>query len=213
MGDLSRTRQYVLLGLSGLAHVAAFGVLALQHPELRQASAPPVMDVQIVPYYIPPRAAPALGRQPPLADRPIRPRRTLRPDETTPVAPLVTPNALARPEGPWAVSPPVPGAPAPPPADLRQALRRGAVGCGNLALLSREEREACQEKLGAGAKDAPFIAAPIAADKKGEFDKAAARNRAKWRQREGAMSAPVPSGPSSPSQAPNPFPEVWTPRQ
>lgn len=213
MGARSRTRLYVLLGVSGLAHVAALGFLALQHPQLRQASAPPVMDVEIVPYYIPPRAERALGRQPPLADRPIRPRRTLRPDETTSVAPLVTPNTPARPEGPWAVSPPVAGAPAPPSADLRQALRRGTVGCGNLTLLSREEREACQEKLGAGAKDAPFIAPPIGADKRREFDKAAARNRAKWRAREGPMSAPVPSGPSSPSQAPNPFPEVWTPRQ
>ncbi|WP_312167143.1 hypothetical protein [Phenylobacterium sp.] len=212
MGDRRRTRLYVLLGVSGLAHVAALGVLALQHPELRQASAPPVMDVQIAPYYVPPRAERALGRQPPLVERPIRPRRTLRPDETATIAPLVTPNAPAPPEGPWAVSPPAAGVPAPPSSDLRQALRRGTVGCGAPDLLSREEREACQERLGAGAKDAPFIAPPIAADKRQEFDRAAARNRAKWRERESPMPAPVPSGPSSPSQAPNPFPEVWTPR-
>ena len=59
---------------------------------------------------------------------------------------------------------------------------------------------------------APFIPLPIAADKQREWDEAAARKRAKWREREGTVPDPVPSGPSSPSQAPNPFPELWTPR-
>lgn len=212
MGSTRRYRLYVLLGVSGVAHLAALAVLGLQHPELRLAPAPPVMEVEVVPFYALRRPAPAAERQPSIVERPIRPRRTLRPDETPQVAPLVTPNAPSAAQGPWAVSPPVPGA-STPPADLRQALRKGAAGCATPALLSREEREACQERLGAGAKDAPFIEAPIDADKKREFDKAAARNRAKWRQREGPMTAPVPSGPSSPSQAPNPFPEVWTPRQ
>lgn len=212
MGDRRRARLYVLLGASGFAHVVALGVLALQHPELRQASTPPVMDVQIVPYYIPPRNESVLGRGPPLVERPIRPRRTLRPDETMPIAPLVTPNAPTRRQGPWAVSPPVAGASAPPSPDLRQALRKGTFGCSSPALLSREEREACQERLGAGAKDTPFIAPPMDPRKRQAFNEAAAKKEAYQRYKRGNVPPGITYEPR-PSEAPNPFPEVWTPRQ
>lgn len=189
--------------------------LALDRPELRAAAPPPVMEVQVVPYYLP-SLAQRERPQEPLAAQPIRPRRSvLRPDEESAVAPLVTPRAAppAPAAGPWTVPQPLPGAPAPPAADLRRALRAGPVGCANPSLLSKAEREACQEKFGAGAKDAPFIPPPIAADKLNDWERAAAAKRAKWRAREAPLPQPVPQGPSSPSQAPNPFPEVWTPRQ
>ena len=205
-------RAGLVVGLSLLAHGAVLALLALSHPQLRIAAPPPIVEVEIVPYYLP-SLQQARPPSAPLAAQPIRPRRSLlRPEEERTVAPLVTPTAPPQKpaEGPWAVAPPVTGAPVPSPPDLRRALR-GSVGCANLELLSKAEREACQEKLGAGAKDAPFIPPPIAADKLDEWDKAAARKRAKWRAREAPMPQPVPSGPSSPSQAPNPFPEVWTP--
>ena len=123
-------------------HDGVLAVLGLREPRLNLAPAPPVMEVQVVPYYVlsTPRA-PEAERLPPLAERPIRPRRTLRPDETSPVAPLVTPRAPPAARGPWTLEPAAPGAPAPP-ADLRQALRRGAAGCAN-----PEEKEYCMSRL------------------------------------------------------------------
>ena len=205
-------RAGLVVGLSLLAHGAVLALLALSHPQLRIAPPPPVVEVEIVPYFLPSlqRAQP---RSEPLAAQPIRPRRSLqRPDEERTVAPLITKAAPPQKpvEGPWAVAPPVVGTPSPSPPDLRRALR-GSVGCSNLELLSKAEREDCQEKLGAGAKDAPFIPPPIAADKLKAWEADAARKRAKWKAREAPMPQAVPSGPSSPSQAPNPFPEVWTP--
>ena len=44
------------------------------------------------------------------------------------------------------------------------------MGCANPTLLSKGERETCLEKLGAGAKDAPFIPPPIAKDKLRSFE-------------------------------------------
>lgn len=80
----------------------------------------------------------------------------------------------------------------PPGGDLRGALRGSTVGCANRAAvgLNRREVEGCDEKLGAGAKDAPYIAAPMDARKRSGFDARAAskaRDRA-WR------AAPVPPG-------------------
>lgn len=208
-----RFRAGLVVGLSLLVHGVALTLLAFSHPQLRLAQPAPIVEVEIVPYFLPGPRREEIQTQP-LAAQPIRPRRSLlRPDEERTVAPLVTRAAPPQKpaEGPWAVAPPVAGAPAPSPPDLRRALRSGTVGCANLSLLSKAEREACQEKLGAGAKDAPYIPPPIAADKLGDWEAAAARKRAKWREREAPMPHPVPSGPSSPSQAPNPFPEVWTP--
>lgn len=201
----STGRLTLVLAVSGLAHVGVLALLATLHPQLRQAPPPPVFEVEVVPRFLPGPAR-ATARSEPAAARPLRPRRLLRPEERSDVAPLVTPAAPAAPDRRGA---PGPAAPA---ADLRNALRRGAVGCANPSLLSKDERAACLEALGRGARDAPFIEPPIAPDKKSEWDKAAERKRAKWRAREGPLSAPVPQGPSSPSQAPNPFPEVWTPR-
>lgn len=204
-----------IVAVSILLHAGMAALLALGRPELRLAAPPPVMEVQVVPYFRPAHAQPRRPQEP-LAAQPIRPRRAvLRPkEEQSTVAPLVTRQAPPpTASGPWAVAPPIAGSPAPPSADLRQALRRGPAGCANPSLLSKAEREACLEKLGAGAKDAPYIPPPIAADKLKEWDKAAAAKRAKWRAREAPMPQAVPQGPSSPSQAPNPFPEVWTPRQ
>ena len=168
MRRVDRRRLTIVLAASGVAHLGMFALLALKPPQLSLTEPPPIFEVEVVPFVMPPRqdhAAPARS----LASRPLRPRRTLRPHETTTVAPLVTRQAPASNEEAGVL--PVPS-PAPPGAstDLRNALRRGAVGCANPTLLSKAEREGCLEKLGAGAKDAPFIPPPIAKDKLRAFD-------------------------------------------
>lgn len=182
MRPADRRRLTIVLAASGIAHLGMFALLAVNRPQLELNQAPPIFDVEVVPFIMPPRqdhAAPAQA----LASRPLRPRRMLRPDEATTVAPLVTPNAPKAGEafGPGlAPSPASPG----PPTDLRNALRRGGVGCANPTLLSKVEREACLEKLGAGAKDAPFIPPPIAKDKLRGFEEktAAQENMRIYRQ-------------------------------
>lgn len=168
MRPADRQRLTIVLAASGIAHLGVFALLAIDRPRLEQSQAPPIFEVEVVPFLMPPRqdhAAPAQA----LASRPLRPRRALRPDQTSTVAPLVTPNAPRPGED---VGPGIAPAPmaAGPPADLRTALRRSAVGCANPALLTKVEREACLDKLGAGAKDAPFIAPPIAKDKLRSFE-------------------------------------------
>lgn len=56
--------------------------------------------------------------------------------------------------------------------DLGAALRRSGVGCANGRAfgLNREERERCAEKLGAQARDAPFLPAPIDPGKRAYYD-------------------------------------------
>ncbi len=176
MRPADRRRLTIVLAASGIAHLGMFALLAVNRPQLAQSQAPPIFEVEVVPFVMPPRqdhAAPAQT----LASRPLRPRRTLRPDETTPVAPLVTPNAPRAGEDMEPSLTPSPAAPGLP-ADLRNALKRSAVGCANPTLLSKVERETCLEKLGAGAKDAPFIPPPIAKDKlRGFEEKTAAQEQ------------------------------------
>ncbi|WP_309645969.1 hypothetical protein [Phenylobacterium sp.] len=147
------------------------------------------------------------GQPPPktLADRPIRPRRALRLQADEIIAPLVTPLA-PRP----AMSPPGLAAPAPGPAPsprVGAALRLGPVGCANPSLLTKAERERCLERLGAGAKDAPFYEPPMSPDKRKAFDAQAAKQQAYRRYKEGH----IPPGVSTGSLGMNPMPEVWTP--
>lgn len=165
MRRTDRRRLTIVLAASGIAHLGVLALLALKAPQLSFAEPPPIFEVEVVPFVMPPRQDRAAPTQS-LASRPLRPRRTLRPEETD-VAPLVTREAPAT-DAPAGLA----AAPSPPSAsaDLRNALRRGAVGCANPTLLSKDERAACLEKLGAGAKDAPFIPPPIAKDKLRAFD-------------------------------------------
>lgn len=170
MSPTDRRRLTVVLAASGVGHLAVLSLLALSRPAQPPVEAPPVFEVEVVPVFMPPRQDRATAPVRATAIRPLRPRRVLRPDEITPVAPLVTSSAAA-PTAPVGPSPgPSSASSAGAPADLRNALRRGVVGCANLALLSKDERQGCLEKLGAGAKDAPFIPPPIARDKSRGFD-------------------------------------------
>jgi len=202
MQTASRRRASWAIGVSVIAHVAVLVVLALQRPTLRmaleQAGPPPA----IIPILLMPRTPPpTAGKQTP--PTPIRlhrrPQRFIPPD--APVAPIAPPA----PPAPASAAPPRPGPvvihPAPLPAgptgDVRTALRQGAPGCANqLAVgLNRAERDLCDEKLGKGAKDAPYLEAGLgmSAGKKALLDAAAAAKEADYRYKRGAGSPPLPS--------------------
>lgn len=163
MRSADRRRLTIILVGSGIAHLGMFAVLAANQPRLRQGEAPPIFQVAVVPFILPPRSAPNQDR----SSRPLRARRTPRLDETATVSPLVTfetPAPEAEPR------PPLPPSPVDGSAAARKALRSSLVGCANIDLLGPDERQGCLEKLGARAEDTPFIAPPIAKDRLRGFD-------------------------------------------
>lgn len=176
-----RVPRGLWVGLSIAGHAGVLAILATAQPQLRQVESPPVFEVTVAPRFLTTAEDRPVPRET-AANRPLRPRRALRPDETSEVAPLITRNAPASTLRGDTVAPSVapesgPTAEASPDL-LRNALRRGAVGCANPTLLSKAEREACLEKLGAGAKDAPFIEPPMSREKRAAFDEAAAKKQA-----------------------------------
>jgi hypothetical protein len=78
--------------------------------------------------------------------------------------------------------------------EVRNALQ-GLVGCANpdLAGLTRAQRAKCDERLAAGAKEAPFIepGATLSREKRGLLDKAAAGREADRRYRDGVAAPGV----------------------
>lgn len=206
MRDAVRRRAIIgVLIASGFAHLGVLALLALVRPELRQIAPPPVFDVEILPRVVP---SPSVGETVATRELQVRPPRDVRsrPD----VPPLVLPEGAIAP--PDQTAPSGPARPMPVPSEVREALRRGVVGCANPNLLSQEERDACLERLGAGAKDAPFIEPPMSRDKRRAFDAAARKKEAYRRYKEGNVPPGTTPQPK-PSEAPNPFPDVWTPRQ
>lgn len=197
----------IVIAVSGLAHLGVLALLAFAHPTLRQALTPAVFEVQVVPLYVPsPRSEQPAPKR--LVDQPIRPRRALRSEEDSSMAPLVTPLAprTAGPSEAPAATLPAPAAPVGPAPGA--ALRLSPVGCSNPQLLTRAERERCLERLGAGARDAPFYEPPISRDKRRAFDEAAARKQAYRKYKE----ANLPTGVSPGGLEMKALPEVWTPR-
>jgi len=174
-----RWRSGALVAASVLAHVGVLAVLAANHPKPRRYDAEPIFQVTIAPRVV---VTPQdVARPRPL----LRPRASRsRPDDLS-VAPLVVPQAL----------PPAPPAPMPPSLtpQLSAALRRG-LGCANIATLSPSDRDACLERLGAGAADVPPLPLGIPAGKQRAFDTAAAHKEACRKYREG-----MPPGLSAPS--------------
>jgi hypothetical protein len=90
--------------------------------------------------------------------------RTPRPGETS--APLPPVLSMPAPPVPAQAAPSAPAASAgggagtalADAAGLGAALRHGVLGCANTANLSREQRERCEDKLGAGAKHETVLA-------------------------------------------------------
>jgi hypothetical protein len=192
MQTAMRRRTSWAVTASVIVHAAVLTVLASQKPMLilpvEQAGPPlPVIPVLLAPR--PPSAGQRAKPQPIRLHR--RPQRFLPPEvPTVPIAPPAPPAAAApAPRAPVVLHP----APQPegPKGDVRTALRQGTVGCGNpLAVgLNRAERDLCDEKLGKGAKDAPFYEPGLAmtAAKKGLMDRAAAGKDANIKYKEGQV--------------------------
>jgi hypothetical protein len=186
-------RQGCWAGLAAVsigAHLAIGLALALNAPRFETPAPPPIYDVTIVPLYLPAEKAPRPPRQA-ATSRPLVPRVQARPEEPLPVAPLIIPATPARAatgDSAFEVQPD--SGPANPPGtaeQMRAILRDSAAGCANAEAvsLSRREREACAERFGKGAKDAPFIPPPMSRDKRRAFDAAAARKEAYVKYKEG----------------------------
>jgi len=185
MQTARRRRTIAATAVSAVAHVVVLTILALQTPMLRLPAEERGPPEAIIPILIMPRTPPPTGAN--ARPAPIRlhrrPQRNLPHD--LPIAPVPAPapspaaSATARP------NPPLHPAPLPegPKGDMRSALRRSPVGCGNdLAVgLNRAERDLCDESLGKGAKDAEFIppGAGMTAAKRALLDQAAAAREAR----------------------------------
>ena len=186
MQTARRRRTIIATVASVVAHVAVLTILALQTPMLRippQERGPPEA---IIPILIMPRTPPPTGSN--ARPAPIRlhrrPQRNL--PKELPVAPLPVPapspgaTAAPRPQAPVFHPAPKPEGPR---GDVRTALRRSPVGCGNelSAGLNRFERDLCDESLGKAAKDADFIPPGVGmtAAKRALLDEAAAARQAR----------------------------------
>jgi hypothetical protein len=201
MQTARRRRTSWAIGVSITAHVAVLVVLASQRPTLRmaleQAGPPPA----IIPILLMPRTPPPTAGKP-SPPTPIRlhrrPQRFIPPDApTAPIAPAAPPAPAAAPARPAPVAMHPAPQPAGPSGDVRTALRQGAPGCANqLAVgLNRAERDLCEEKLGKGAKDAPYLEAGLGMSpgKKALLDAAVAAKEADYRYKHNAGAPPLPS--------------------
>jgi len=142
-----RARWLAALGLAALAHLAAFALLDFRGRDawrVAEDSTPPeTVTLARLPLA---RTAPAAAGQPQASAR---------------SATAATPSAMALPGVQTANPSPTPSPPAGPPGpvaapgggDLAAALRGSAVGCASTgaAWMSQAERDACRERLAAGA--------------------------------------------------------------
>jgi len=198
MRPAGRSRRFGILAVSLAFHVALLAAVAVQAPRLRfpvESSGPPQA---IIPILIMPRAPPPADAT---APRPAAIRLHRRPQRfapaETPVAPLVVPQV----EAPRAAPAPGPRTIQLPPAEdavaasARKALR-GKLGCSsaNLLNLSPAERQACEDALAAGGRDAPFLGLGVNRDKASELGRAAARREADYNYKRNIKPAAPASG-------------------
>lgn len=187
IGQIAR-RRGVLLATVALAHVGLFAaVLLLAAPTLRfQTYDEPVFTVELL---RPPSDQPAA---PSPAPRPRFIRPAPRPSA---VAPLYVP-AAPPPAGTSQTPPALPGFDVQGEDLIRKAFRARSPGCVNRDAvgLTQAERDACDERFGKGAKDAPFLEAAIGKEKRADFDRAAAKKRRDYEYKR----ANVPPGTATP---------------
>jgi hypothetical protein len=184
---------------SVLAHLGVLTAVLLQHPTLVIPVEPSGPPEAIIPILILPRTPP------PAAGQSAKPtpiqlhRRQLRnmPAET-PMAPVVIAPPKPAEAPPQAPGPPAPkeAPPPPPPSSAVRATLRTTLGC-TAPGLSRDERAACLERLGRGARDAPYFGQPLSAEKRATLDQAGAAKLASRAALEG--HAPTQEGLPQPS--------------
>ena len=204
MPAANRSRSVGIVAASVAVHAVLLALVAVQAPRLRTppvASGPPEA---IIPILIMPRTPPATAA-PGAKPTEVRLHRRPQPfaNQAPPVAPLVTPAAeepkrTLPAEGPRTTAPSTSTQDALA-VNARNALR-GKLGCANADALglSRAEREACENQLAAGAKDAAFPGLGLSRDKEGILGQAAARREADYRyMRSGGGVGTVGAGPSA----------------
>lgn len=181
----TRGRRIGAVAASVIAHAILLAILAFQAPVIFMPSEDTGPPQAIIPVLLTPRIPPSRAGGKPA---PIRLHRRPQPFVTPPpIAPLPAPRAetgAAPKAGPVAIHPaPLPEGPT---ADIRAALRVSPVGCANAEAvhLTKAERDLCNERLGKGAKTAPFLGLGLPADKQSAFDRIAARKDADRRYRE-----------------------------
>lgn len=192
--SVRRGRSFGIAAASVALHAALIAVVATYAPRLLMpdiASGPPE---PIIPVLIMPRTPP-VATGPSAKPTPIRLHR--RPQRFTPpeteVPPLVIPQAPAvRPSGPTATRPtPLPSSRDVVADNVSKSLK-GRLGCANPNLLSRAEREACEDQLATGARDAPFTGLGLARDKAAGLAAAAARRQADYNFKRGILPPSPP---------------------
>lgn len=185
MPKARRRLSATAIGLSVAAHAVVLTLLALHAPKLAKPYEEAGPPEPVIPVLIMPRTPPA----PPGAEKPppIRlHRRQLRrgPAPAPPVEPFVAPPTIPTPKPPPRPGPPPRYTVQPSPGtQLSTTLRGSLVGCANPSLLSRSERERCQEKLGRGVGEVPALPPPSDP----AFDRAAAAKDASRRAREAGV--------------------------
>ena len=197
MPAAASSRKYAIAAASVVVHGVLLTGVALHAPYLRvppQESGPPeaVIPVLILPRAPPPAAGPAA--QP----TQIRLHRRRQPfaDDLPPVAPLVVPteskpvaDAAPRTSGPRVLT--LPSQEDALAANARNALR-GRLDC-NDPRLSRAERDACIDRLGAAGRNAPVLGLGVDRDKATALEAAARRKEQDYGYK---RSTPVGSGAS-----------------
>lgn len=202
-----RTRNAVILGLSVLGHLAVFAALGMRTPGLmvREIEEPPPVEIILPPPTTPPRLEPR--RSAPPADA-AAPRLTLapspRPRQVSPLAPeaRIAPLPMAPAASGAGTGTEAGRAPTIFPdqrGEVTGILRASPVGCNSadLVKLTAREREKCFERAGAMARKGGPVAAPIDADKRARYDRAAAKKQRdrEWRERETIPTGTQEEGP------------------
>jgi hypothetical protein len=213
MPAAGRSRKYGIVAASVAVHVVLATLLVLNAPRLRipeMQSGPPEA---IIPILIMPRTPPPAA-QPGAAPTEIRLHRrvTRFSDEAPPIAPLVAPQQPETPTRPAIASGPktltLPSYEDAVAANARNALR-ARRNCDDPGL-ARIEREACQERLFGGGRDAPPMGLGIEGEKASGLAAAAARKERDYNYQRGVKPASPPTagagwdkyrGPPAPSQA------------
>jgi len=193
------------IAVSIIAHTALAVVVATQRPMLRipyEEAGPPQ---PIIPILLMPRIPAAMaGPEHPGEIRLHRRKQRFVLDVATPPPVVIAQPPAAR--GNVAAGPSHPSPlPEGPKAGLRTVLRQGMLGCANaLAVnLTRAERDLCDEQLGRGARDAPFIdpGFALSREKRALLDQAAASRAAS----KTAAERPLGAGLSRPFVKPSDY--------
>lgn len=174
------TTRAAAIVASVIVHAGLLTALLLYRPVLIVPEEPGGPPQAIIPILLLPRALPAAAGGAPQGEVRLHRRAqrfTLVPPQVAPVLTAAVPAAPGSDKAAPAITPPSPPAAGGQAADLRAALRNGALGCINLGSLSRAERDLCDERLGKAAAGQAYIPAPIDPRKRAYYDAVAAAKK------------------------------------